>query len=58
MTVKTSGGCVREGNTEADDGAEGCVMELTGPFAGEGMRRGFLNVFQCSCSGVNCDAGS
>jgi hypothetical protein len=49
---------VREGNAEAEEGAEGCVMRLTGPFAGEGMRRGFLNVFQWSCSGLSGDAGS
>lgn len=49
---------MRDGKTEADDGAEGWVIRLTGPFAGDGMRSGFLKVFQYCCSGVNWVEGS
>lgn len=56
--MKTSGGWVRDGKTDAEDGAEGWVIKLTGPFAGEGMRSGFLKVFQYCCSGVRRVEGS
>lgn len=49
---------MREGKTEDDDGAAGWVMRLTGPLAGEGMRSGFLKVFQYCCSGVSRVDGS
>lgn len=47
-----SGGWVKEGNAAAEEGVEGCVMRLTGPLAGEGIRSGFLKVRQYCCSGV------
>lgn len=56
--MKTSGGWVRDGNAVADEGAEGWEMRFTGPFAGEGIRRGFLKVFQYCCSGVRRVDGS
>ena len=56
--MKTSGGWVRDENAVGDDGAAGCVMRLTGPLAGDGIKRGFLNVFQYCCSGVRRVEGS
>lgn len=56
--MKTSGGWVRDENAAGDDGAAGCVMRLTGLLAGDGIKRGFLNVFQYCCSGVKRVEGS
>ena len=49
---------MRELNAVTDDGADGCVIKFTGLFAGDEMRRGFLNVFQYRCSGVRFVEGS
>lgn len=43
---------MREEKEVAEDGADGWVMRFTGLFAGDGIRRGFLNVRQYCCSGV------
>ena len=42
----------------ADEGADGWVIRFTGLFAGDGIRRGFLNVLQYCCSGVSRVEGS
>lgn len=49
---------MRDGKAAADEGAAGWVIRFTGPFAGEGIRRGFLKVFQYCCSGVRRVEGS